>query len=106
MGKTRLVGEFLDWAGLQGADVLRGQAFEAGAQLLYQPIITALRQRLERENAPEDLLADVWLAELSRLLPELLERYPDLGLASVRRSAMQRWLRGVCLKPSLAWAQH
>ena len=82
IGKTRLVSEFLDWAALQGADVLRGQTFEAGVQLSYHPIVTALRQRLERENAPEDLLADVWLAELSRLLPELLERYPDLGLAS------------------------
>src|SRR5437763_16002566 len=27
---------------------------------------------------PEDLLEDLWLAELSRLLPELRVRYPDL----------------------------
>jgi tetratricopeptide (TPR) repeat protein len=33
---------------------------------------------LEEENAPDDLLEDVWLAELSRLLPELRVRYPDL----------------------------
>jgi len=44
----------------------------------YQPIVDALRSRLERENAPEDLLSDIWLAELSRLLPELRDRYPDL----------------------------
>ena len=83
MGKTRLVEEFLGWAVLQGADVLRGRAFEAAGQLPYQPIVMALRARLKRENAPEDLLADVWLAELSRLLPELLERYPDLSEALV-----------------------
>ena len=83
MGKTRLVGEFLEWAALQGADVLQGRAFEAGVQLPYQPIVMALRNRLERENAPDDLLADVWLAELTRLLPELMERYPDLGQALV-----------------------
>lgn len=81
IGKTRLVSEFLQWAALQGADILRGRAFEAGGQLPYQPVVLALRQRLERENAPEDLLADVWLAELARLLPELAERYPDLGQA-------------------------
>lgn len=33
---------------------------------------------VERENAPDDLLADVWLAELARVLPELRDRYPDL----------------------------
>ncbi|HET8852355.1 MAG TPA: hypothetical protein VFN02_07505, partial [Ktedonobacteraceae bacterium] len=35
-------------------------------------------ERLEAENAPEDLLEDLWLAELTRLLPELRVRYPDL----------------------------
>ena len=58
--------------------MLRGRAFEAGGRLPYQPLVDALRPRVERENAPADLLADVWLAELSRLLPELRERYPDL----------------------------
>src|SRR5439155_15277464 len=42
------------------------------------PLVEVLRERLEAENAPEDLLDDVWLAELSRLLPELRVRYPDL----------------------------
>ncbi len=41
-------------------------------------MIEALRQRLEQENAPEDLQDDVWLAELSQLMPELRARYPDL----------------------------
>ncbi len=78
IGKTRLASEFLDWAGAQGADVLRGQAFESNRGLSYQPFIDALRPRIEQENAPDDLLHDVWLAELARLLPELHERYPDL----------------------------
>jgi predicted ATPase len=83
MGKTRLVDDFLAWAILEDGDILKGRAFEADAGLPYQPIVMALRGRLERENAPDDLLADVWLAELSRLLPELLERYPDLRSAMV-----------------------
>jgi DNA-binding SARP family transcriptional activator len=78
IGKTRLATEFLGWAVAQGADVLQGQAFEAGGRVAYQSLVEALRRRLEREHAPGDLLSDVWLAELSRLLPELCERYPDL----------------------------
>ena len=49
-----------------------------GGRLPYQPLVEALRNRVERENAPDNLLNDVWLAELSRLLPELRDRYPDL----------------------------
>ncbi|HZU03849.1 MAG TPA: AAA family ATPase [Ktedonobacteraceae bacterium] len=92
MGKTRLATEFLAWAQMEGADVLKGQAFEAGGHLPYQPVIEALRRRIERENAPDDLLSDTWLAELSRLLPELCERYPDLpapiGDKSVARNRL------------------
>jgi DNA-binding SARP family transcriptional activator len=78
IGKTRLAHEFVDWAWAQEAEVLCGHAFELGGRLPYQPLVEALRERLEAENAPEDLLEDLWLAELSRLLPELRLRYPDL----------------------------
>jgi len=78
IGKTRLAREFVAWAQAQGAEVLSGQAFEMGGRLPYQPLVEALRPRLEEENAPEDLLEDLWLAELARLLPELRARYPDL----------------------------
>ncbi|MCQ3977943.1 MAG: hypothetical protein DPW09_31330, partial [Anaerolineae bacterium] len=78
IGKTRLVQHFLDWAATQGADILRGHAFETSQRLSYQPLTQVMRHRLERENAPEDLLSDLWLAQLTRLLPELRDRYPDL----------------------------
>jgi DNA-binding SARP family transcriptional activator/tetratricopeptide (TPR) repeat protein len=78
IGKTRLIEHFLAWATSQGADVLRGRAFEASGRLSYHPLTQALRRRLERENAPEDLLSDLWLTQLTRLLPELRDRYPDL----------------------------
>jgi DNA-binding SARP family transcriptional activator/predicted ATPase len=79
-GKTRLVNTFQEWALLDspGAEVWQGRAFETGGHLPYQPVIEAMRLRLEQENAPEDLLDDVWLAELSQLIPELRARYPDL----------------------------
>ena len=77
IGKTRLAEEFLGWARARGADVLEGGASE-GAGLPYGPLVEAIRPRIERERAPDDLLEDVWLSELCRLLPELKERYPDL----------------------------
>jgi DNA-binding SARP family transcriptional activator/tetratricopeptide (TPR) repeat protein len=77
IGKTRLAEEFLLWARVSEADVLEGWASE-GAGLPYGPLIEAIRLRMERERAPDDLLENVWLSELSRLLPELKERYPDL----------------------------
>jgi DNA-binding SARP family transcriptional activator len=77
MGKTRLVEEFLGWARTRGAGVLKGAASE-GAGLPYGSLVEAIRPRIERERAPDDLLEDTWLSELSRLLPELKERYPDL----------------------------
>jgi DNA-binding SARP family transcriptional activator len=78
MGKTRLAQQFLAWAVTQGADILVGRSYETSAGLSYQPLTHLLRQRIERENAPEDLLSDLWLSQLTRLLPELRERYPDL----------------------------
>ncbi len=77
IGKTRLAKEFLGWARARGADVLEGAASE-GAGLPYGPLVEIIRPRMERERAPDDLLEDAWLSELSRLLPELKERYPDL----------------------------
>jgi predicted ATPase len=80
IGKTRLAREFVAWVRAEGGEVLFGHAFEMGGRLPYQPLVEAIRPRLEAENAPEDLLEDLWLAELSRLLPELRVRYPDLPL--------------------------
>ena len=77
IGKSRLSEEFLLWAKARGVDILKGEASK-GAGLPYGPLIEAIRPRIERERAPDDLLEDVWLSELSRLLPELKERYPDL----------------------------
>src|SRR5205807_7365494 len=82
IGKTRLAREWVAWADAQGALVLSGHALEMGGRLPYQPLVEALRPRLEAENAPEDLLDDPWLAELSRLLPELRVRYPDLPVST------------------------
>ncbi len=57
IGKTRLASEFVAWARAQGADIMRGHALEMGGRLPYQPLVEALRERLEAENAPEDPLS-------------------------------------------------
>jgi tetratricopeptide (TPR) repeat protein len=111
IGKTRLAAEFLNWLIFHGADVLRGRAFEAGGRLVYQPITEMIRERIEQENAPDDLLGDVWLAELSRLLPELRERYPDLPpptadetLAQARLlEALARLGQALAVRRPLVW---
>ena len=43
----------------------------------FQPLVDALRLRLEHENSPQDLLDDVWLSPLSQLLPELRQRLSE-----------------------------
>lgn len=78
IGKSRLVSEFVNAAQSAGADILAGRAFDTVGELPYAAVVGALRTRLEEENAPDDLLGDLWLAELARLVPELRERYPDL----------------------------
>src|SRR5437868_8041550 len=78
IGKTRLAREFLRWARAQGADVLEARAFETGSRLPYQPLVEAMRSRLEGEQDLQALLGDVWLAELARLLPEFHEQVRDL----------------------------
>jgi tetratricopeptide (TPR) repeat protein len=92
IGKTRLVNDFFDWLKLlpTPVDILNGRAFEMGGRLPYQPLVKALRERLDQENSPDDLLADVWLAELSRVLPELLDRYPDLSVPPAEDAEIAR----------------
>jgi predicted ATPase/DNA-binding SARP family transcriptional activator len=78
IGKTRLATEFLGRVAAEGATILRGRAFQSGGRLPYQPVIDALRGRLLHEERLEQLLSPVWLSELSRLFPELRERFPQL----------------------------
>jgi predicted ATPase len=80
------------WATTQGADLLVGRSFQTSSGLSYQPIIHLLRQRIERENAPEDLLSDLWLAQLTRLLPELRDRYPDLPTPTIEENSARQHL--------------
>jgi DNA-binding SARP family transcriptional activator len=89
IGKTRLARKFLAWASAQGAELLQGSAFESGSHLPFQPLVEALRLRLEDDNLPKDLLDEVRLSPLSQLLPELRERYPGLPQAAKEGDALE-----------------
>jgi DNA-binding SARP family transcriptional activator len=82
IGKTRLAAEFLAWSRAQGAEVIQGRAFESGSHLPFQPLVEALRARLDQPGEIGDQPAAPWLAPLLPLLPQLRERYPDLSPAA------------------------
>lgn len=92
IGKTRLAREFLAGAVAEGAEVLQGRAFESSARVPYQPLTEAFRPFLERDNVLPEWLGEPWMAPLSHLLPELRDRYPELGDAHFEAEAGQRQL--------------
>jgi DNA-binding SARP family transcriptional activator len=90
IGKTRLARKFVAWASAQGAEVLRGRTFESGSHLPFQPLVEALRLRIEKEESPKELLDDEWVSPLIQLLPELGERMPGPPLPRRLPPALER----------------
>ncbi|GCE09419.1 ATP-binding protein [Dictyobacter aurantiacus] len=82
-GKSRLASAFLDWARVQGARILEAKAYETYQRLAYQPLLDCFRPFIEQTRDLHHLLSDTWIAELSRLWPELCERYPDLPAPTI-----------------------
>ncbi len=78
IGKSRLAAAFLDWARVQGVVLFTGRAYKISKRLPYQPLLDSLRVVVTQRPDLPLLLSEIWLAELSRLLPELRERYPHL----------------------------
>jgi len=84
IGKTRLVEDLLQWTVRQGIPGSYARCYAAEGQLAYAPIAAWLRAR------PLPPLEDVWLAEVARLLPELLAHWPDLPRPVALTEAWQR----------------
>src|SRR2546428_237640 len=51
VGKTRLAEEFLRWASLEGATILRGHAYDTQTGMPYGPVVEALRDGLDAPGA-------------------------------------------------------
>ncbi|MGQ9492612.1 MAG: ABC transporter substrate-binding protein [Anaerolineae bacterium] len=84
VGKTRLVQELANRLHLQGVRVLWGRCYEFEHHLPYQPIAEALRTCLSTMKQTELERFPAWaLAEVSRLVPELVERQPELPLPEI-----------------------
>jgi predicted ATPase len=76
IGKTRMASEFLEWAVVQGADVLYGRAFEAGGRWPYQPLLEMLELRLVHGNhgfseSQQNVALDPLIEMLERVLTEM-----------------------------------
>ena len=84
IGKTRLAEELLMWASRQGIRAAVAPCYAAEGALAYAPVVTWLRAR------PLPKLEGIWLAEVARLLPELLTQYPDLPAPGPLTEAWQR----------------
>jgi predicted ATPase/DNA-binding SARP family transcriptional activator len=82
IGKTRLGQDFLSSASHEGAAIFVTRCYEGETTLAYTPFVAGLRLRLaiaEQADIPwRDQIADHWLSEVARLLPELTLLCPDL----------------------------
>lgn len=79
VGKTRLVEEMSRSALVDGAWLLSGRCYEFSGTVPYQPIAMALQKQIAQVKSLNLPLSEIWLAELSQLLPEIREQYPDLA---------------------------
>lgn len=81
IGKTRLAEQFQ--SELSQAPVLQARCYEGEMRLAYAPFIQAIRERLHQPQAPKKLqdINPLWLAETARLLPELVEWFPQMPTA-------------------------
>jgi DNA-binding SARP family transcriptional activator len=84
IGKSRLAEELLQWAVRQGITSSNARCYAAEGELAYAPVTAWLRAQ------PLAPLEDVWLAEVGRLLPEVLVRRPDLPQPVALTEAWQR----------------
>jgi DNA-binding SARP family transcriptional activator/predicted ATPase len=76
IGKSRLTEEFLLWAKQQGITTAKARSYAAEGQLSLAPVTEWLRS--DGLQATLRQLDEVWLAEVARLLPELLREQPAL----------------------------
>jgi DNA-binding SARP family transcriptional activator/predicted ATPase len=88
IGKTRLAEELVDWCRSRGCAVATARCYGSDRGLAYAPVAAWLRHDAIRGASAS--LDGVWLAEVSRLLPELLHMRPDVAAPP---SELENWQR-------------
>ncbi len=76
IGKSRLAEELYEWCSHQEGGVARARCYSAYGRLAYAPIAGWLRS--EPLSAACSQLAPAQLAELARVLPEILAQHPSI----------------------------
>lgn len=76
IGKTRLAEELLTWVERQGIATAMARCYATEGELAYAPLTAWLRSDALQKGLLS--LADVWLTEVARLLPNLLVDKPGL----------------------------
>ncbi len=89
IGKTRIAEDLAQWTMAGGATTLKGRGYDTDLEIPYLPVVEALRGAVDAPGiaatAPE------WLAELSRVLPEVKERFAHLPESSIPGDTDRRW---------------
>jgi DNA-binding SARP family transcriptional activator/predicted ATPase len=93
IGKSRLAGELYDWCVRQGHAAARSRCYAGQGQVPYAPVVEWLRSDAVRTGWTN--LAPLQVAELARVVPEILEPLPPSGLlASPQpRPLVESWQR-------------
>ena len=86
IGKTRLAEEVVESVTRQGFAVVRARATRDSVP--FAPVTQWLRSR--SITAVLDLVEDIWLTEITRLLPELARKRPDLPTPESLSEGWQR----------------
>jgi len=77
IGKTKLAEELVAWVSRQGIATASARCYAAEGRFAYAPVMTWLRA--DAVQAGLSVLADTWLTEVARLVPEWLTKRPDLS---------------------------
>ena len=88
IGKTKLVEELVENVRRQGLSAVYTRAYEAGGTAVYGPIVNLLRQGPYKSAL--ETLDPIWLTEIARLLPDLLQKNQDLPAPAPIRESWQQ----------------
>jgi DNA-binding SARP family transcriptional activator len=76
IGKTRLAEELEAWVSRQSMTTVSARCYSAVGALAYAPLISWLRS--DAVSSRLAMLDSLWLTELARLVPEVLQDQPDV----------------------------